>query len=483
VAAVIDKAKYFKSINYEPHPEQIKFHNSKARFRIACCGRRFGKSTMAARDLEPYLFVPKTRYWIVGPTYDLGEKEFRVIWDDLMIGKGLAKDKRIKKAYNKKQGDMYIEFPWQTRLEVRSAEHPENLVGDALNGVIMSEAAKQKEQTWKKYIRPALTDYRGFATFPTTPEGFNWLHRMWQDGQNPDKPLYESWQFPSWANTAIYPDGFDDPEIQELKASTITEWFEQEIGAEFSAFVGKIYGEWRENKHVKKHEFNPMWPNYIAFDWGFTNPMAAIEFQVAPDDTIYVWREYYKAFTTLEVALQEMKCREQPKGYRLDMTFGDAADPEAAAYVSQHFKGCYALPEAKENWRQGIMCVKRFLKDRETGLYDEFDRPITRPGLYVDNSCKYTIKEFNNYRSKEAPNGNNVPEMGQKVEDHAMDALRYGLMHLYELGANHHLEEVYTPLQGYQDPDPGDLTRMSGMQGAATAELDHGMFVSTNLNF
>jgi len=483
MALVVDKQKYFQSIGYHPHPEQEKFHNSRARFRVCCCGRRFGKSTMAARDLEPYLFVPKTRYWIVGPTYDLGEKEFRVIWDDLMIGKGFARDKRIKKAYNKKQGDMYIEFPWQTRLEVRSAEHPENLVGDALNGVIMSEAAKQKEATWKKYIRPALTDFRGFATFPTTPEGYNWLHKMWQYGQDPDRPDYESWQFPSWANTVLYPKGFDDEEIQEMKRSTIAEWFAQEIGAEFSAFVGKIYGEWRENIHVKKHEFNPNWPNYITFDWGYTNPLAAIEFQVAPDDTIYIWREYYKAFVTLEQALAEMKQRQQPEGYRLDMAFGDAADPAAAVTVSEKLVGCYADPRAKENWRDGVMTVKKFLKMRETGLYDEYERPIERPGLYVDHSCKNVIKEFNNYKSKEPVNGSNVPEMGQKVEDHAMDAIRYGLVHLYTLGANYHLDDVVTATAFYRDPDPGDLNRLSGMKIQASSELDHGMFVSTELMF
>jgi len=483
MSLTIDKEKYFKTINYEPHPEQRRFHDSKARFRICCCGRRFGKSTMAARDLEPYLFIPKTRYWIVGPTYDLGEKEFRVIWDDLMIGQGFLRDKRIKKAYNKKQGDMYIEFPWQTRLEVRSAEHPENLVGDALNGVIMSEAAKQKESTWKKYIRPALTDFRGFATFPTTPEGYNWLHKMWQYGQDPDRPQYESWQFPSWKNTVIYPEGYEDEEIQEMKRSTIGEWFAQEIGAEFSAFVGKIYGEWREAEHVKKHTFNPAWPNYIAFDWGFTNPMAAIEFQVAPDDTIYIWREYYKAFVTLSSALEEMKRREQPEGYRLDMAFGDAADPEACVTVSEKLVGCYSDPKAKENWRQGVMCVKKFLKMRETGLYDEHERPIERPGLYVDHACKNVIKEFNNYKSKEPVNGSNVPEMGQKVEDHAMDAIRYGLVHLYELGANHHLSEVMGPMAYYRDPDPGDLNRLSGMRMTASSELDHGMFVATELVF
>jgi len=170
-ARQLDKAAFFRKINYTPHPKQALFHDSTARFRLPNCGRRFGKSNMAARDLEPRLFQPNKVYWIVAPSYDLGEKEFRVIWQDLIVGQRLGQEKTIRRAYQKKQGNMYIEFPWNTRLEVRSADHPELLVGEALDHVIMSEAAKHREDTWEKYIRPALADKRGGADFPTTPEG------------------------------------------------------------------------------------------------------------------------------------------------------------------------------------------------------------------------------------------------------------------------------------------------------------------------
>jgi hypothetical protein len=429
----VDKLDFFRSINYRPHLQQLQFHTSGRRFRVACCGRRFGKSTMAARDLEPYLFLPDKVFWIVGPTYDLGEKEFRVIWNDLMIGKGFAKDKRIQKAYSKKQGNMFIEFPWNTRVEVRSADHPSNLVGEALDGVIISEAAKQKEETWKRFIRPALTDKRGFATFPTTPEGFNWLYELWQLGQDVDSPLYESWQFPSWANTAVYPTGYQDPEIQDLLRTTSEEWFDQEIGAKFTAFVGKIFAEFDEVRHVQKLDFIPGLPNYLTIDWGYTNPSAWIEFQVTPNDEIRVWREHYRSGWTVDQHCAYMKTREQPPGYHLDLAFGDAADPEAAQTVTLKLVPCLTDPKAKDNWRQGIDLHKSFLKFRADG----------KPGLQIDNSCKFTIKEYNNYRSKEPINGANVPEMSQNMKNHAMDAIRYGLMHVFVLGCNIHLDSVY----------------------------------------
>src|ERR1041385_8711608 len=216
----IDKYKYFNLIGYEPHEKQKLFHDSAARFRVPVCGRRFGKTQMGAKDVEPLMMTPNKRIWIVGPTYDLGEKEFRVIWFDMIIKQGLGREKLVKKSYSKKQGDLSIEFPWGTRLEVRSAERPENLVGEGLDYVIMSEAAKHSEETWERFIRPALTDKRGSATFSTTPEGQNWIYNLWKMGRDPHQPEYESWQFPSWENTIIYPGGKNDPEILLTKRTT-----------------------------------------------------------------------------------------------------------------------------------------------------------------------------------------------------------------------------------------------------------------------
>jgi hypothetical protein len=453
MSKVIDKNLYFEKIGYRPHAKQVLFHNSKARFRLPCCGRRMGKSTMAARDLEPELLVPDRRYWIVGPTYDLAEKEFRYIWQDMIIGLQMGRDKRIRKAYNKRSGEMYIEFPWQTRVECRSADHPENLVGERLDGAIMSESAKHKRDTFERYVRAALSDRRGWATFPTTPEGFNWFYELWLLGisEEAEHKDFESWRFPSWVNDSIFPGGRDDPEIKLVENTTATEWFMQEYGAEFGAFVGKIYGEFDPALHIKKHTFNPDWPNYIAFDWGFTNPLAAVEFQVDPWDRVYVWREHYKSYMQLGEHIGMMRRREQPPGYHLDLGFGDAADPAAAMHMSTYFVPTFALPEAKENWREGVDLVKTFLKPREVyspaGLLiveDEYGTPKQEPWLFIDPSCVNGIREFNNYRAPDTRPETNIRESAKRYDDHFLDALRYGLMHLFRLGCNSHLSDIYS---------------------------------------
>jgi len=458
----ISKEKYYELIDYVPHSRQRLFHESKARFKIPVCGRRFGKTVMGAREVEPLLMVPNKHVWIVGPTYDLGEKEFRVIWDDMIVKLKLGHEKAVKKAFAKRTGDMFIQFPWNTRVEVRSADRPETLVGEKLDYVIMSEAAKHTKETWDRFIRPALADNRGSATFSTTPEGQNWIHDLWQLGRNPLFEDYDSWRFPAWENPFVYPGGRQDPEVLLLERTMPSEWFMQEIGADFTSFMGKIYGEWDEVTHVKKHVFNPAWKNYIAFDWGFVNPMAAIEFQVDPMDRVYIWREHYKQGIILEMFLNEMKARRQPDGYKIDLCFGDCASPAAVSEVCQKFAPCIADPRSKEDWMEGVNLVKRFLQTQTVGTADEFGTPIDEPWLVVDPACANVIREFNNYRATET--GGNKPrnprEDAMKYDNHAMDAIRYGLMHIFKLGATMSLSSVLSPNDMLDTPETGYFTSL-----------------------
>lgn len=445
----VDKQKFFNLIGYQPHARQVEFHKSTARFKVAACGRRAGKTFMTAKDIEPLAMLPDKRIWLVAPTYILGEKEFRVIWNDMIVKLKFGQDREVKKAYSLRQGEMFIEFPWGTRIEVRSAERKEALVGDGLDLVVMCEAAKHQRETWDRMIEPALADKRGSAIFTSTPEGQNFFYELWQRGLDDNEPEYESWQYPTWENSIIFPGGYQDSEIQRLKRNMTTDAFAQEIAADFTSFTGKIYKEFTEKTHVKNHVYRPDWPNYIAFDFGYVNPLAAVEFQVSPQDTIHVWREYYEKGMTLEEHFMALKNREQPKGYKIDLCFGDAADPEAILEVCRKFAPCIGDPKSKDNWREGIDLVKGFLKFRE---------PLI-PGLYLDPSCKNGIREFNNYKAVEGGKERDPRELAKKNDDHFLDALRYGLMHIFKLGMRVRLSDAI---------DINDLTTGLGDSGFFT---------------
>ena len=101
------------------------------------------------------------------------------------------------------------------------------------------------------------------------------------------------------------------------------------------------------------------------------------------------------------------------------------------------------------------------------GVADDYGTPIDEPWLFVDNSCHDIIREFNNYRAAAPSTGKprNAREDAQKYDDHALDALRYGLVHIFKLGATQSLSSVVT-----------------SAELANVAYADRGYFTS-NMNF
>ena len=127
----LSKPRFFEAIDYTPHSDgQRSFHESNVKIRIPCCGRRWGKSLASGVDMAFSCLKPDAYYWIVGPTYKLAEKEFRVIHD--IFTRKLGLKKTLKVSYNVEQGHMRITFPWNTVLQCASATNTDSLLGEDL---------------------------------------------------------------------------------------------------------------------------------------------------------------------------------------------------------------------------------------------------------------------------------------------------------------------------------------------------------------
>lgn len=428
----IDKAALFEQLGYTPHsPAQHEAHFSTARFKVPCCGRRWGKTTWAAKEMEAALFKPDAWYWIVGPNYRLGEKEFRIIYRDLM--NKLKLGKHIKASYNMKQGDMKIELPWNTVLEVMSAERKEGLVGEGLDGVIMSEAAKHSRDIWEMYIRPALADKHGFALFPSTPQGYNWYHGLYKLGKELSMPDFQSWRFPSWSNPIVFPGGRNDPEILDIEKAASKVYFEQEIAALFTSFEGKIYDEWDPDAHIISIDYNSQWKNFWAFDFGFSAPFVCLDIMVDPSDNVYVWREYQVKHKSTMDHGHVLKERPNPQGFHVDSMFGDPRGADEIATLGTILGAVWGRPVP---WTHGIEAVKRHLKKQPGG----------KPRLFIDRSCVDLIRQMDSLRTPIQKHTDREAKEGQHdYDDHGPDALRYFFSEYFILGANSHLSDVYDP--------------------------------------
>ncbi len=226
------------------------------------CGRRFGKTTASAMEATYYASQPGKRIWLVGLSYDKADLMFREIWKKMVVGHPNDIDRASEK-------ERYIRFKWDTVVEAKSADNPDSLVGEGLDLLIIDEAAKVKKKIWDMYLSPTLSDRKGKAIFITTPEGFNWIYDLYLLGKDDD--LWESHQAPSWENHFAFPDGVKDSFLVERKRNMSKEVYEQEYGAKFTSFAGRVY-PFERDLDVGEYPYNPNFPTFCSIDFGYRMP-------------------------------------------------------------------------------------------------------------------------------------------------------------------------------------------------------------------
>lgn len=189
---------------------------------------------------------------------------------------------------------MHLKTAWGFDLQVKSAGKPETLVAEGLDFVLMVEAGRHKRKTWGQYIRPTLSDRRGWALFSGVPEGRSnnsLLYSLWSRGQLTSKPAWQSWKMPSWTNTVMFPGGRKDPEILDAEDDLTEAEFNRQYGAEFEEKVGRVIQDWDDDIHLRELDYNPNWPLYSGLDYGYTDPFVWLWIQVDEWESVYVIRE------------------------------------------------------------------------------------------------------------------------------------------------------------------------------------------------
>lgn len=206
--------------------DQEKIADSKARFKVVACGRRWGKTLLGLVMAAQYARYGK-RVWWVAPTYGLAFHP----WRDL---KSAFYDKWAYKL----ESERFIELEGGGTLTVKSADDPDALRGVGLDLVIVDEAAYIPEAAWVSALRPALADRRGKALLISTPHGRNWFYHAFLRGQDKAIRDWEAWQAPTSANPLIA-----DQEIVDAKSILPLRVFEQEYEATFIEDGGVVFRE------------------------------------------------------------------------------------------------------------------------------------------------------------------------------------------------------------------------------------------------
>ena len=184
---------------------------------------------------------------------------------------------------------------------------------------------------------------------------------------------------------------------------------------------GLFYTAYDEDVHVAKEElrWREDWELFRAFDWGVNGATVCLWIQVDGEGRVYVVDELYQSGLAISDMAARVAAHEKGKGY--GKASRSYCDPSGASYVLEFAKAGIRCTGKREDGgrinvrHSGYETVRRLLKVDENG----------KSRLVISPRCVNTRREFRTYHYP-AERGEAPPsEEPAKVDDHAMDALRY----------------------------------------------------------
>ena len=376
------------------HHCQAQIAKDNHRFRVICCGRRFGKTTLAVEEIKGKALAKDTRIAYIAPTYQQARD---IAWE--MLKKELNP---IIKQINESRLELIVNnvIKGQSLITLRGWESIETLRGQQYDFIVIDEVAMMRNfrTNWQEVIRPTLTDTKGEVMFISTPKGFNHFYELY--GLELKDTDYRSFKFTSYDNPYI-----PKEELDKAKQEITEDRFSQEYLADFRKTEGLVYKEFDRQKHlfddlesIRKTDLN------IGIDFGFSNPAAVIQVVKDYDDNYWVIDEWYKTGKT------DTEIAEYAAAIRGNTYY---PDPESASGVAELKKrGCNVrdVIKGKDSIRNGISAIRDLFKANK---------------LHIHKSCENLIWELETYSYPEKKDMRNEDENPIKENDHALDALRY----------------------------------------------------------
>lgn len=190
---------------------------------------------------------------------------------------------------------------------------------------------------------------------------------------------------------------------------------------------GAVYADWDENIHyINAFPIPRAWKRFRAIDEGYTNPFVCLWFAQDPDGRLYVYRQIYKTRRLVEDHARDIVQLSTNEDIAYTVADWDAED---RATLERH--GVPTLP-AEKGIISGIQAVQERLRiagDGKPRLFvlrgslAERDEDLAEGGQPVD-----IVGEFGAYVWQKTAEGRAQKEVPIDLWNHAMDALRYGVV-------------------------------------------------------
>lgn len=360
------------------------------RFRVLCCGRRWGKTTLAVEEIKGLALSKNARIAYIAPTFQQARD---IAWQMLIkelkpITRKINESRLELEVVNLKGGT--------SSIQLRGWEAIETLRGQFFDFIVIDEVASMRNFNvyWQEVVRPTLTDTKGQVMFISTPKGFNHFFDLF----NTKDDDYQSFHFTSYDNPFI-----PKEEIDKAGKEIPEDRFAQEYLADFRKTEGLVYKEFNRDIHVTEDKPTSVSDTILGIDFGYTNPSSIIPINIDGDNHYWILEEFYKTHQTTE------QIAEQAKLYKPTKVYADPAEPDRIEILR----------------KSGLNC-RDVSKDIVAGV-DRVRELFKQGRIHISADCKNLIHELETYRYPEKKPDQNEQEKPVKENDHALDALRYAL--------------------------------------------------------
>ena len=377
------------------HDKQFEAFNFTTQYAAAVAGVQSGKTFVgtywAANQIA---IMPKDgEGLIVAPTVKILQQG--------TLAKFFKEFPSYQRYYKEQKG--VIEFPDGRKVWIRSADNPYGIESMTLDWIWGDEAGNFKLIVWA-ILRSRTAIKRGKIFFTTTPYNMGWLYQdfylPWQRKEDKDLSVF------TWASidNPYFPKEFYNKEKIRLRA----EEFKRRYEGAFSRMEGLVYR--LSNWHIVPPTKLRAEITLGGVDWGFTNPAALVIIKIV-DGQYFIIDEWYETGkTTPEIIEQMIKMQ---NAYGVNRWYADSANPEKIAEAGTN-TGLYVVgyEKQKDSISAGISQIQSYLNENR---------------LFVFNTCKNALAEFESYHYPEREDTRNNKEDPEPFDNHLMDAMRYAI--------------------------------------------------------
>ena len=378
------------------------------RFKVAICGRRFGKTFLSIRQLAYFGRIPRREIFYITSSYRAAKM---IVWKPL---KHRLQDLRWVSKIN--ESELSILLKNGTTISLKGAENPDALRGVSLDYTVIDEAAQVDPNVWYEVVRPALADRQGHALFISTPLGkSNWTYDLFCQAET--NASWASFQYTTLQGGWVKPE-----EIAAAREDMSERQFRQEFEATFETYENRVAWAFDRKIHVIEpiHDIDTR-QLFIGMDFNVA-PMSAV-IAVQQGDTMTVIDEMTVYGSNTDEIAQEILTR-YPRS-RITVY------PDPAG--SQRKTSANGMTDHKilENRGFRVLAPRKHdaVRDRINATNARFCNASGEHRLFVTRNCKNLIESLEKHTFK--PN-TSIPDKDSGW-DHAFDALSYMIAYMYPI--------------------------------------------------